>query len=96
MNPGKINDMAILHLYCQPGARQTQWAGWHDGRPKLQLKAPPVDGAANQALIAFIADWLGLPKSKVVLVSGQQSRLKKLAIEGLEPGQLQVRLPQQD
>lgn len=55
-----------------------------------------MDGAANQALIAFIADWLGLPKSKVVLVSGQQSRLKKLAIEGLEPGQLQARLPQQD
>ena len=90
---GKIKDMAILHLYCQPGARQTQWAGWHDGHPKLQLKAPPVDGAANQALIAFIADWLGLPKSKVSLVLGQQSRMKKLIIEGVEQDQLISRLP---
>jgi len=93
MNPGKIKDMAILHLYCQPGARQTQWAGWHDGRPKLQLKAPPVDGAANRALIAFIADWLDLPKSKVSLLSGQQSRMKRLIIEGVEQDQLLSRLP---
>ena len=85
--------MAILHLYCQPGARQTQWAGWHDGRPKLQLKAPPVDGAANRALIAFIAQWLGVPKSHVVLASGQQSRMKKLTIEGLDEAQLLARLP---
>lgn len=85
--------MAILHVYCQPGARQTQWVGWHDGRPKLQLKAPPVDGAANKALIAFVADWLGVPKSRVVLAAGPQSRLKKLEIEGLEQAQLMARLP---
>lgn len=85
--------MAILHVYCQPGARQTQWAGWHDGRPKLQLKAPPVDGAANQALIEFMAAWLDLPKTKIVLTAGQQSRFKRLVIEGMDDAELQQRLP---
>lgn len=96
MNPGKINNMAILHVYCQPGARQTQWVGWHDGRPKLQLRAPPVDGAANKALVEFVADWLGVPKSRVVLASGQQSRMKKLNIEGIDDAQLLIRLPPKD
>jgi uncharacterized protein (TIGR00251 family) len=85
--------VAILHLYCQPGARQTQWAGWHDGRPKLQLKAPPVDGAANQALIEFVAQWLSVPKSRVRLQAGQQSRFKRLAIDGVDEAELERRLP---
>jgi uncharacterized protein len=95
-NAGKIRDMAILHVYCRPGSKQTQWAGWHDGRPKLQLRAPPVDGAANKALIDFVAHWLGVPKSHVILISGQQSRIKKLDIEGVDPAQLRSRLPPRD
>ena len=95
-NTGKISDMAILHVYCQPGARQTQWVGWHDGRPKLQLRAPPVDGAANKALIEFVAAWLGVPKSRVVLASGQQSRMKKLDIDGVGEAELLSRLPARD
>lgn len=90
---GHDDPMAILHVYCQPGARQTQWAGWHDGRPKLQLKASPVDGAANQALIEFLAQWLRLPKSRVSIQSGQQSHFKRLSIEGLDEAELQRNLP---
>ena len=85
--------MAILHVYCQPGARQTQWVGWHDGRPKLQLKAAPVDGAANQALIAFVSDWLDVPKSRVSLARGPQSRFKTLHIVGVDQDQLVACLP---
>jgi hypothetical protein len=85
--------MAILHLHCQPGARQTQWVGWHDGRPKLQLKAPPVDGAANQLLIEFVAKWLKIPKSRVQLVAGSQSRIKRLDIQGVSDDQLCSLLP---
>jgi uncharacterized protein (TIGR00251 family) len=85
--------MATLQLHCQPGARQTQWVGWHDGRPKLQLKAPPVDGAANKLLIEFVAQWLKVPKSKVQLVAGQQSRIKRLTIEGLSDAEVLARLP---
>jgi uncharacterized protein (TIGR00251 family) len=85
--------MATFQLYCQPGARQTQWVGWHDGRPKLQLKAPPVDGAANKLLIEFVAEWLKVPKSRVQLVAGQQSRIKRLEIEGLSEAQVLALLP---
>ena len=85
--------MAILHIYCQPGARQTQWSGWHDGRPKVQLKAPPVEGAANKALQAFIAAGLGISKSQVRLVAGEQSRLKRLEIVGVDEDALQRLLP---
>ncbi len=85
--------MATLHLYCQPGARHTDWAGWHDGRPKLQLKAPPVDGAANQALLAFVAAHWGLPKSKVKLSAGAHSRYKRLELSGLSDAELEAGLP---
>jgi uncharacterized protein len=87
--------MAILHLHCQPGARPTQWVGWHDGRPKLQLKATPVDGAANQPLIEFVAKWLKIPMSRVQLMAGSQSRIKRLDIQGLSDEQLLAQLPPQ-
>jgi hypothetical protein len=55
-----------------------------DGRSALQLRlaAPPVDGAANKALIAFLADVLDLRKSDIVIRSGETSRLKVLHLSG--------------
>jgi uncharacterized protein (TIGR00251 family) len=55
-----------------------------DGRSALQLRlaAPPVDGAANKALIAFLADALDLRKSDIVIRSGETSRLKVLHLGG--------------
>jgi uncharacterized protein (TIGR00251 family) len=55
-----------------------------DGRPALQLRlaAPPVEGAANKALIAFLADALKLRKSDIAIKSGETSRLKILILAG--------------
>ncbi|TCH96354.1 DUF167 domain-containing protein [Roseococcus sp. SYP-B2431] len=55
-----------------------------DGRRMLQLRltAPPVEGAANAALIAFVAKALGLRKSEVAIVSGQKARIKLLELSG--------------
>ncbi len=55
-----------------------------DGRPCLRLRvaAPPVDGAANAALIAWLARALGLPRGAVTLVSGHRSRVKRLRLTG--------------
>ncbi|MEO3431759.1 DUF167 domain-containing protein [Inquilinus sp. CAU 1745] len=55
-----------------------------DGRPALQLRlaAPPVDGAANKALIAFLSKALGLRKSDIAIRSGGKSRLKTLHLSG--------------
>jgi uncharacterized protein (TIGR00251 family) len=55
-----------------------------DGRPALQIRvaAPPVDGAANQALVAFLADALGMRKSDIAIRSGATSRVKVLHLSG--------------
>ncbi len=46
------------------------------------MTTPPEDGKANAALLALVADWLGVPKSKVALASGQKSRVKSVAVGG--------------
>jgi uncharacterized protein (TIGR00251 family) len=73
-----------ISVYVQPRASKTMVAGTHDGCIKVRLAAPPVDGAANIALIEFIAERLGIAKSRVRLVSGATSRRKVLEIEGAD------------
>ena len=70
-------------VYVQPGASKTQIAGMHDGLIKVRVAAPPVEGAANQALVEFVAKRLRIPKSRVRVVSGLTSRRKVLEIEGV-------------
>ena len=71
-----------LTLHIQPGAKKTEVAGLHGEALKIRLAAPPVDGKANEALLRFVAETLGLPKSAVSLKSGQTSRRKVLEISG--------------
>lgn len=73
-----------ISLYIQPRASKTAVVGMHDGALKIRLAAPPVDGAANAALVEFIAKQLGIPKSRVRLVAGASSRRKTVEIEGLD------------
>ncbi|HEX8961721.1 MAG TPA: DUF167 domain-containing protein [Rhodocyclaceae bacterium] len=82
----------ILTLHIQPGAKRTESAGLHGEALKIRLAAPPVDGKANDALIAFLAKTLGVPKSNVELVSGQTSRAKRVRIAGIEPGAAAAKL----
>ena len=76
--------MCILALRCQPGAKQTQVVGWHDGRIRIQLKAPPVDGKANEVLLAFLSKSLGVPRQSLNLESGANQRIKRVRIDGIE------------
>ncbi len=71
-----------LTLHIQPGAKKTEVAGEHGDALKIRLAAPPVDGKANAALLAFIAERLGVSKSSVSLKSGQTSRRKVVEVEG--------------
>lgn len=73
-----------ISLYVQPRASKTAIVGMHDGCIKVRLAAPPVDGAANAALIEFVAVQLGIAKSRVRLVSGASSRRKVIEIEGVD------------
>ena len=72
-----------LTLHIQPGAKKTEVAGEHGDALKIRLAAPPVDGKANAALLEFIAEKLGVAKGAVTLKSGQTSRRKVVAIEGV-------------
>jgi uncharacterized protein (TIGR00251 family) len=71
-----------LTLHIQPGAKKTEVAGEHGDALKIRLAAPPVDGKANAALLAFIAERLGVSRSAVTLKSGQTSRRKVLLVAG--------------
>ena len=71
-----------LVLHIQPGARKTEVAGEYGDALKIRLAAPPVDGKANAALLAFIAERFGLAKSAVTLKSGQTSRRKVVEVDG--------------
>lgn len=72
----------VLSLYLQPGAKVTEPAGLHDGALKLRLNAPPVEGKANKALIAWLADWFEVPRNRVVLERGELSRHKRVRVCG--------------
>ena len=69
-----------INVHVQPGAKTTSCAGEHGDALKIRLHAPPVDGKANQALIAWLAKTLGCPQSAIELIRGQTSRRKTLSI----------------
>jgi uncharacterized protein (TIGR00251 family) len=75
-------DTLTLTLHIQPGAKKTEIAGEYGDALKIRLAAPPVDGKANAALLAFIAERLGIAKSVVTLKSGQTSRRKVVEVVG--------------
>lgn len=70
-----------LAVSVSPNARRTQANGLHDGALRVRLAAPPVDGKANELLVTWIADELGLPRRAVRLVRGELSRRKWLAVD---------------
>lgn len=70
-------------VHVQPRARRTEIVGAHGDALKLRLQAPPVDGAANEALIAFLATALGVPSRNVDIVSGASSRTKVVEVRGV-------------
>jgi uncharacterized protein (TIGR00251 family) len=77
------DDQLIVEVHVVPRASKSALAGVHDGRLKVTLDAPPVDGEANAALIAFLAKRLKIPKRDVVLLRGETSRQKTIALRGV-------------
>ncbi len=73
-----------LQLHVRPGARSTAVAGLHGDALKIHVAAPPVDDRANEALLAWIAEALELPRAAVRLRSGAKSRRKVVEISGAD------------
>ena len=72
-----------LDVRVIPRAKKTAIAGERDGSVLIRLAAPPVDGAANEALIRYLAEQCGVPLRAVRIVSGVRGRQKRMAIEGV-------------
>ena len=64
-----------------------------DGILQARVAAPPVDGAANEALVRLLADVIGLPASRLSVVAGATSRRKVIDVEGVDPSTLRSRWP---
>ena len=73
----------LLRVRVQPRASRNALFREPDGRIRVALMAPPVEGAANKALAEFIAKLFGVPRGAVVLVAGKRSRDKTVAISGV-------------
>ena len=76
-----VDGAVVLDISVVPGAKRTELIGLHDGALRIRLAAPPVDGKANDALIAWIADELGVQRRCVELVGGVTSRRKSLRVD---------------
>ena len=77
-----MSDAVVLDLHVQPGAKRTEVAGAHGDRLKIRLAAPPVDGAANDELVRFVAEAFGVPRRNVSILQGATLRQKRVRVEG--------------
>ena len=87
-----MSDQVVLRVRVIPRARRTELAGLRGDAVLVRLAAPPVDGAANEALLAFLSHALGIPRRQIALLRGAASRDKALAITGLAQADVRARL----
>lgn len=81
-----------LTLHIQPRASRTEVVGPHGEALKIRLAAPPVDGAANEALVGFLAEQLGVARTAITLVAGDTSRRKVVVVKGVGVESVRARL----
>lgn len=85
-------DGVTLAVRVIPRARKTEVAGTRDRALLVRLAAPPVEGAANEALVELLASRLGVPRRAVRIVSGQRGREKRVAVAGVTAASVRDRL----
>jgi uncharacterized protein (TIGR00251 family) len=83
-------DGVTIQIQAQPGAKRTEVAGLYGDCLKLRLASPPVDGKANECLIEFLAERLGVKRAQIKITRGLSSRRKSVfvAVAGFEPAAL--------
>jgi uncharacterized protein (TIGR00251 family) len=85
-------DGCVLQVRAHPGAKRNAITGVHDGALKISLTTPPTDGRANEALIAFLAEQLRVPRARITLLTGASSRSKTLRVAGKSAADIQAAL----
>ena len=81
-----------LAVVVTPRASRTELAGVAGGRLRVRVAAPPVDGAANEEQVRFLARHLGLARSAVALAAGAAGRRKTVLVTGMTPDEVARRL----
>jgi len=79
-----------LNVRVIPRARKTECAGFRDDVLVIRVSAPPVEGAANDALVEFFSSALHVPRGAVHILNGDRSRRKRLAIDGVTHEQIRA------
>ncbi|MBI4666586.1 MAG: YggU family protein [Nitrospinae bacterium] len=87
---GKEGVRFIVHV--APRASRSEFMGLHGDAMKVRLAAPPVDGAANDELIAFLSKFIGVPKSAVAIIAGETSKRKTVRISGINAASITVKI----
>jgi hypothetical protein len=87
-----VADGCTVSVRVHPGARRSAVSGIHGGAVKISLTTPPVDGRANEALIAFVAELLKIPRARVSLVAGMTGRVKVLRVTGKNAAEVRAAL----
>jgi len=82
--------MPDLRVRVQPRASRSEVTGWSEGTLHVRLTAPPVEGAANAACRDFLAEWLGIKRSQIELVSGDRAREKRFRVSGLTDAEIEA------
>jgi hypothetical protein len=85
-------EAALFVVRVTPRAARDEIAGWQGDELRVRLRAPPVDGRANEALLRLLATRLSVPPSSIELVSGATARVKRLRVTGLSEEELRRRL----
>lgn len=85
-------DGAILTIHVQPKASRTECIGVHGGAVKIRIAAPPVDGKANEALVAFLAERLDVAPSSIEIRAGASGRQKRVLLTRCTAKDVVVRL----
>jgi uncharacterized protein (TIGR00251 family) len=81
-----------ISVHVQPRASRNEIAGIHGDAIKVRLTSPPVDGAANEALVIFLTERFAVPRHAITIVSGARSRAKVVEVAGLTAAELRKML----
>jgi uncharacterized protein len=87
-----VAESTVLVVRVTPRAGRDEISGWQGEELRVRLRAPPVDGRANDALLRLLASSLDVPPSSIVLVSGATARVKRLRVGGMSEAELRRRL----
>jgi hypothetical protein len=85
----------LLKVRVQPKSSRNGLTVEHDGRVRVALTAPPVDGAANQALCDYLAKVFDIPRRSIAVVRGDKAREKTVRLDGLAAESARARLAEQ-